>query len=99
MNLKLLSKIWLIITQVLMALSVPVWAMGVLMSLMAFDGGIHASAIATVGVILAYPLLPLGCAIMSWTAWKKDKHRAAMIWTTLPFVVVGAVALYIQNNW
>jgi hypothetical protein len=54
---------WLIITQVLAALSLFPWLIMAGLSLLAFDSGYGLPAMLFVAMVWLYPLLPLGCAI------------------------------------
>jgi hypothetical protein len=92
-------KVWMIVTQVLMALSLLPWAGALLMSPMAFDSGFSAPALILVGVLLSYPLMLLLCGFMSWRSFLAGNGRIAALWTTIPFLVVGAGATYIHFRW
>jgi hypothetical protein len=85
---------WLIITQILAALSLLPWLIIAGLSLLAFDSGYGLSALLFVGVIWLYPLLPLGCAIRAWWLYQHGKLRGAIITTSIPLVVVLPLVLY-----
>lgn len=44
--------------------------------------------------VIAYPLLPIGCAVMAWIAWRRGHTRAAVLWTTAPLVIVIPLLLF-----
>jgi hypothetical protein len=85
---------WLIITQILAALSLLPWLLIAGLSLLAFDTGYELSAVLLVSVIWLYPLLPLGCAIRAWWLYRHGKLRGALITTSIPLVVVLPLVLY-----
>jgi hypothetical protein len=85
---------WLIITQILAALSLLPWLPIAGLSLLAFDSGYGMSAVLFVSMIWLYPLLPLSCAIRAWWLYRHGKQRAAIITTSIPLVVVLPFVLY-----
>jgi hypothetical protein len=44
--------------------------------------------------VIAYPLLPIGCAVMASIAWRRGRTRAAVLWTTAPLVIVIPFLLF-----
>ncbi|MBB4639318.1 hypothetical protein [Longimicrobium terrae] len=44
--------------------------------------------------VIAYPLLPIGCAVMAWIAWRRGRTRAAVLWTTAPLAIVIPILLF-----
>lgn len=85
---------WLIITQVLAALSLFPWFIVAGLSVLAFDSGYGLSAVLFVVLIWLYPLLPLGCAIRAWWLYRHGQQRSALIMTSIPLVVVLPLVLY-----
>lgn len=47
-----------------------------------------------VAAVIAFPLLPIGCAVMAWVAWRRGHTRAAVLWTTAPLVIVIPFLLF-----
>jgi hypothetical protein len=88
------AVMWLIITQILAALSLLPWLVIAGLSLLAFDSGEQLSAVLFVSVIWLYPLLSLGCAIRAWWLYRHGKLRGAVITTSIPLVVVLPLVLY-----
>ena len=85
---------WLIITQILAALSLFPWLIIAGLSLLAFDSGYRLSAILFVVFIWVYPLLLLGCAIQAWWLYRHGKVRGALITTSIPLAVVLPLVFY-----
>lgn len=85
---------WLIITQILAALSLVPWLIMAGLSLLAFDAGYGLPAMLFVAMIWLYPLLPLGCAIRAWWLYRHGKLRGAVITTSIPLVFVLPLVLY-----
>ena len=87
--------IWMIATQLLMLLSLAGWAALAGLSFMAFDGGYSTGAAIFVGAIFSYPLIVLLCIILAWLAYRRAKHRAAAIWSSLPLLPVVLYFLFL----
>ena len=85
---------WLIITQVLAALSLFPWLIMAGLSVLAFDSGYGLSAVLFVAAIWLYPLLPLGCAVRAWWLYRHGKQRSAVIASSIPLLVVLPLVLY-----
>lgn len=85
---------WLIVSQVLAALSLLPWLLIAGLSVMAFDAGFTTEAALFVGAIWAYPLLPLACSIVAWVFYMKHRMRGAVIATSIPMVIVLPLMLY-----
>jgi hypothetical protein len=85
---------WLIITQLLGALSLFPWLIMAGLSVLAFDSGYGLSAVLFVAAIWLYPLLPLGCAVRAWSLYRHGKLRGAMITTSIPLVLVMPLVFY-----
>ncbi len=80
--------IWMIASQLIGLLSLIPWLVMAGLSFMAFDSGETPQAWLFVGTVLSYPLLPIGCSILAWVLWTFKKRRAALVATSLPFVIV-----------
>lgn len=74
---------WLVVTQLLAALSLILWLTVAGLSVMAFDSGYSTEAALFVGAIWLYPLLPLTLAIASWVAYAKRRNWLAAILSAL----------------
>jgi hypothetical protein len=85
---------WLIITQVLAALSLLPWFIMAGLSVLAFDSGYGLSAVLFVAMVWLYPLLPLGCAVRAWSLYRHGKLRGAMITTSIPLVLAMPLVFY-----
>lgn len=69
------------------------------MSPMAYDSGPSKAANTFIGILLAYPVLLLVCAVLSWIAFLKGNSVVALVCTSLPVVLVvaGGIALQIHG--
>lgn len=76
--------IWLVISQLLALASLFLWLVFAAFAVMAFDSGISTEAAIFVGLVWAYPIFPLACAIAAWILFVKKKNLAALVVTTLP---------------
>ncbi len=91
--------VWLIISQLIGLVSLLPWLVIAGLSLMAFDSGETAQALAFVGAIWCYPVLPVGSAIVSWTLYARQKQRAALVVTSLPLLVALPLVIYLAVVW
>ena len=78
---------WLIISQLIGLLTLIPWVAFAGLSFMAFDSGESLQAWMFVGVIWSWPLVPLVSGIIAWILYARRKTRAAVIVTSLPFLV------------
>lgn len=83
----------LIILQVLSAISLPFWFMSAMMSFMSFDSGITTGATAFVIAIWSYPLWVILGSIMGWVMYNREKMTLAMVWMSLPFIILVLAAI------
>jgi hypothetical protein len=87
--------IWLIISQVLALASLVFWLFVAGISVMAFDAGVTAQAWTFVIAVWSYPIWPLILTIAAWIAYARKKDRLAAVLTTLTFVPVLVLILFI----
>ena len=78
--------IWMIVAEVLTVLSLMIWLLVAGFSVMAFDSGPSTAAWVFVGVIWAYPILPLGLSAGAWFAYGTRHNTTAAILITLAFL-------------
>jgi hypothetical protein len=86
--------IWLIASQILAALSLVFWMLG--LSVMAFDSGVTQEAWNFVVAVWAYPIWPIAFTIAAWVAYARKKDMLAAILTTLTFLPVLVLILIIM---
>jgi hypothetical protein len=91
------ALIWLIVSQVLAALSLLPWLLIAGLSVMAFDAGFSTGAALFVGAIWAYPLLPLVCSVVAWVCYIKHRTRGAVIATSIPMLIVLPLLVYMLS--
>ncbi|HEX8833380.1 MAG TPA: hypothetical protein VF719_04230 [Abditibacteriaceae bacterium] len=84
---------FLILSQVITAISLAPWFMMAIMSFMAFDGGIVIWAVVAVAVIWSYPLWVLLGSVMMWLKYKGNAYLAACLWALLPYLFVLLVSV------
>ena len=78
--------IWMIVSQILAAASLVLWALTAGLAFMAFDSGVTREAwIFVIGVWL-YPVFPLVMVIAAWIAFAKRKNKLAAILSGLSFL-------------
>ena len=87
--------IWLIASQLLALASLIFWLFAAGISVMAFDAGVTPQAWAFVIGVWSYPIWPIVFAIASWVAYARKKDRLAAILTTLTFLPVLVVIVFI----
>lgn len=86
---------WLIISQLIAAVSLLFWLAAAGMSVMAFDSGVSREATAFVIAIWSYPILPLGLAIAAWIAYHRQKDILALVLSTLTFIPPILLFMYL----
>ena len=91
--------IWMIVSQILAALSLVPWLLMAGLSVMAFDSGVTTEAWTFVLLVWAYPILPLILVIAAWIAFAKRKNALAAILSGLTFAPIALLllAMWIQN--
>ncbi|MFZ5858260.1 MAG: hypothetical protein ACOYZ6_15650 [Chloroflexota bacterium] len=91
--------IWMILSQILAALSLIPWLLMAGLSVMAFDSGVTTEAWTFVLLVWAYPILPLILVIAAWIAFAKRKNVLAAILSGLTFAPIALLllAMWIQN--
>lgn len=87
--------IWLIASQILALASLIFWLFVAGISVMAFDAGVTPQAWAFVIAVWSYPIWPIVFAIASWIAYARKKAGLAAILTTLTFLPVLVLILFI----
>ena len=87
--------IWLIASQLLAVASLFFWLVAAGLSVMAFDSGVTQEAWNFVIAVWAYPIRPIGFAIASWIAYARKKDKLAAIHTSLTFLPVLLLIIFI----
>lgn len=87
--------IWLIVSQLLALASLVFWLVVAGLSVMAFDAGVTQEAWNFVIAVWSYPIWPLGFAIAAWIAYARRKDRLAGVLTTLTFVPVLVLIIFL----
>jgi hypothetical protein len=90
-----LILVWLIISQLLALASLFFWLVAAGLSVMAFDSGVTQQAWNFVIAAWAYPIWPIGFAIASWVAYAGRKDKLAAVLTTLTFLPVLVLIIFI----
>lgn len=87
--------IWLIILYVLALSAVLLWPCVAFGSMFAFDSPTTnvPSTMRIVGIVLAYPLLPIGGVIGSYFGYRAAHHRLAYGLVALALVPFGLIAI------
>lgn len=96
--------IWMIVSQLLAALSLVPWLLMAGLSVMAFDSGVTAEAWTFVILVWSYPVIPLVLVIAAWIAFAKRRNILAAILSGLTFTPIALLllAMWVQNaiwNW
>ncbi len=86
---------WLIITQLLALVSLLPWLMIAGLAVMAFDAGFSWQALAFVGAVWAYPLLPLIASLIAWVAYARGNPTVALVSTSVPLLLAVPLAIYV----
>jgi hypothetical protein len=87
--------IWLIVSQLLALASLIFWLFAAGISVMAFDSGVTPEAWTFVIAVWSYPIWPIVFAIASWIAYAHKRDKLAGILTTLTFLPVLVLILFI----
>jgi hypothetical protein len=87
--------IWLIISQLLALASLVFWLFAAGISVMAFDSGSTPEAWTFVIAVWSYPVWPILFTIAAWIAYARKKDRLAAVLTTLTFLPVLILILFI----
>ena len=87
--------IWMILSQVLALASLVFWLFAAGISVMAFDSGVTAEAWTFVIAVWSYPIWPIAFTVAAWIAYARKKDRLAGILTTLTFLPVLVLLLFI----
>jgi len=87
--------IWLISSQLLALASLVFWLFAAGISVMAFDSGVTQEAWTFVIAVWSYPIWPILFAVASWIAYARKKDKLAGILTTLTFLPVLVLILFI----
>lgn len=82
---------WLGLSQLFYLVLLIPWLFISMMSVMAFDSGVSAQAVLFVGVIWSYPVWPLIFSILAWAAYARGSDKMAVLWTSVPLVIVVLV--------
>lgn len=65
---------------------------------MAFDAGVTQEAWNFVIAVWSYPIWPLGFAIAAWIAYARKKDRLAGVLTTLTFLPVLVLIIFLAAS-
>lgn len=87
--------IWLITSQLLALASLIFWLFAAGISVMAFDSGVTTEAWTFVIAVWSYPIWPILFTIAAWIAYARKKDRLAAVLTTLTFLPVLVLILFI----
>jgi len=87
--------IWLIASQLLAVASLFFWLVAAGLSVMAFDSGVTQEAWNFVIAVWVYPIWPIGFAIASWIAYARKRDKLAAILTSLTFLAVLLLIIFI----
>jgi len=87
--------IWLLASQLLAVASLLFWLVAAGLSVMAFDSGVTQEAWNFVIAVWAYPIWPIGFAIASWIAYARKRDKLAAILTSLTFLAVLLLIIFI----
>src|SRR5215212_1580896 len=87
--------IWLISSQLLALATLVFWLFAAGISVMAFDSGVTQEAWTFVIAVWSYPIWPILFAVASWIAYARKKDKLAGILTTLTFLPVLVLILFI----
>jgi hypothetical protein len=80
--------IWLILSQLFYLILLIPWGFASMMGVMAFDSGFNLYNLTFVGVLWSYPIWPILFSILAWIAYAQQNAKMAMIWTSVPLVLV-----------
>ncbi|MEK6916403.1 MAG: hypothetical protein AABW92_01545 [Nanoarchaeota archaeon] len=81
------AKIWLIISQIFILLTLLPWLAMFGLSFMAFDAGISFTGILFVLTIGSYPILCILLSIFAWKAYNRQNIQKAVILGSIPIVL------------
>jgi len=87
--------VWLIVSQLLAVASLIFWLFAAGISVMAFDAGVTAEAWTFVIAVWSYPIWPIAFTLAAWIAYARKKDRLAAVLTTLTFLPVLVLILFI----
>jgi hypothetical protein len=79
-------KIWLIVIDVLIALTFVPWLAVAGLSVMAFDSGVSFMAILFVGLMWSYPLVAIFFCALAWILYARKKYKMAALIPFLSFL-------------
>jgi len=87
--------IWLITWQLVALASLIFWLFAAGISVMAFDSGVTTEAWTFVIAVWSYPVWPILFTIAAWIAYARKKDRLAAVLTTLTFLPVLVMIVFI----
>ncbi len=87
------ALVYLIASQLVGLASLLPWI--VVMSIMGPEEGASLPLTLFTAAVIAYPLLPIGCAVVAWLRWRRGRTLSAVLWTSAPLVVVLPVLLFL----
>jgi hypothetical protein len=90
-------KIYLILIQIIYALSLPFWFLFWGISFMAFDNGFSNSGILFVSLISLYPVAVIGFSILSWKLRSMKRIRLAIILNFIPMIWIIWLIIIFSN--
>lgn len=77
--------VYLIASQVISLASLLPWMM--VLVLLQPEAGQPLSVTLFSVAVVAYPLLPLVCAVAAWMRWRRGRTLQAVVWSTAPLVI------------
>jgi hypothetical protein len=86
--------LWLAVSQLVMLLSLVPWAMIAGLSLVA-DAGRAMLPAPVLWAAWIYPVLPLACAPLAWSALRRGDARRAVTLTTIPLLAAVPLLAYL----
>jgi hypothetical protein len=87
-----MARTWLIISQLLAALSLLPWFLMAMFTPMAFDSGAPSGGLAVmVGLIWAYPLIMIAAVVLAWWSYRRQRTALAMLSTSAPLLLAAAM--------
>jgi hypothetical protein len=86
-------KTWLIVIEVLIALSFVPWLAVAGLSVMAFDSGYSVAAVVFVGAMWSYPLVAIIFSALAWVFYAKKKYKLAALCPLLSFLPAAVILI------
>ncbi|MFO7585797.1 MAG: hypothetical protein R6W69_13810 [Anaerolineales bacterium] len=80
--------VWLILSQLFYLVLLIPWGLASMMAVMAFDSGVNLYNLSFVVILWSYPIWPILFSILAWIAYTQQNAKMALIWTSVPMVLV-----------